>query len=266
MADGDGQGEGVFAAIREVIVGWGPAVLGVLLVRTLIFEPFRIPSGSMIPTLQIGDQIVVSKFSYGLWIPATLVDIPFMDSLFVAPRFQLVSFGEPQRGDIIVFRFPRDTRLHYVKRVVGIPGDRIRVENNQVILNGVLQPRTEIDRYPAVDQTCHTELARRYVEDLSGVKHEVLTNLGGSGMLANTTEFLVPEGNVFVMGDNRDNSEDSRAWRFVSYDKIKGKAKFIWLSWDGCAGGIGSVRLDRIPYNLYSGRLTEPVEPGAKLP
>ena len=238
-----------FAWFVDIVRTWGPALLAVLLIRTYVFEPFRIPSGSMVPTLQIGDHVVVNKMSYGLWVPYIGVEVPFMEVAWVVPRIELVDFGDPERGDIIVFRYPKNESLNYIKRVVAIPGDTIEVRNNQIILNGEAQDRTYIDRYTFADDRCNDMRTKRYVEDLAGMEHQVLTNTGVPGHLSTMREVTVPEGSVFVMGDNRDNSEDSRRWKFVRYDQIKGKAHFVWFSWTNCP--TPSVRGDRFFENLY---------------
>ncbi len=225
-------------------------MLAVLMVRTYVFEPFRIPTGSMVPTLQIGDHVVVNKASYGLWLPTTLIEVPFLESAYVASRYELLDWGDPERGDIIVFRYPRKPELNYIKRVVAIGGDKISVKDNQITLNGVEQPRTFIDRYTFTDDRCSDMTTKRYVEDLGGLEHELLTNASMPGPLSTTRkEIVVPEGHVFVMGDNRDNSEDSRAWGFVRMDQIKGKAHFVWFSLASCP--TSHVRPDRIFEGLY---------------
>jgi signal peptidase I len=237
----------------EFARAWGPAILAVLLIRTYIFEPFRIPSGSMVPTLLIGDHVLVNKSAYGLWLPWTGVDIPIvLDKLWTVPRLELIDWGDPERGDIIVFRYPRDESLTYIKRVVAVSGDRVEVKNNQVVVNGEFQDRDYKGTYPFLDVQCHPRDTKRYVEDFGTGPHEILTNLGTGGLLANHREVLVPEGTVFVMGDNRDNSEDSRRWGIVRYDQIKGKAHLVWLSWDGCSGEYGGVRGSRFFTNLYA--------------
>lgn len=237
----------------EVARAWGPAILAVLLIRTYIFEPFRIPSGSMVPTLLIGDHVLVNKSAYGLWTPFTGVDIPFvLDKVWIVPRMEIFDWGDPDRGDIIVFRYPNDESLTYIKRVVAIGGDRIEVKNNQVILDGVLQQRDYQGSYSFVDDRCRSHGAKRYIEDLGEVQHEMLTSTGLGGLLANHKAFTVPENTVFVMGDNRDNSEDSRRWGIVRFDQVKGKAHFVWLSWDRCAGEYGQVRGSRFFTNLYA--------------
>ena len=235
--DEDSPPVGFIGWLREVIRAWGPAVVAVIIIRTFLFEPFRIPSGSMVPTLLIGDHVLVTKFSYGIWMPFS--------------GRELVDLGDPDRGDIIVFKYPRNPRLNYIKRVVGIPGDTIRVQNNQIILNGTTQPFEYTSKYDFVDDRCRSRTMRRYDETIGSLKHVALTNSGLGGLLSNKSEVTVPDGHVFVMGDNRDNSEDSRQWGFVRFDQIKGKAHFVWLSWDGCDGSVGKLRGSRFFHDLY---------------
>lgn len=236
--DADERPRGPLAWLRDLVRAWGPAILAVVLIRTFIFEPFRIPSSSMMPTLLIGDHVLVTRYSYGIWLP-------FL-------RKELIDLGDPQRGDIIVFRYPRDERVNYIKRVVGVPGDRISVRNNQVVVDGVPQPREYTGEHEWIDDVCRRHAGQHYVEDLGGLKHHKLTDSRLGRKFANTGEIVVPEGHVFVMGDNRDNSEDSRSWGFVRYDQIKGKARFVWLSWDRCTGGVGGPRTDRFFHDLYA--------------
>ncbi len=237
-ADAPAEGGNWFT---ELVRTWGPAILAVMIIRTFIFEPFRIPSGSMVPTLLIGDHVVVTKFSYGLWLP-------FLST-------EVLDFGDPERGDIIVFKYPRDPSMNYIKRVVAIPGDRIRVRDNRVILNGEEQQAVSLGNFDFIDDDCYAHSERYYREKLGAIDHPMLTNPGLGGPLSDVpdTEIVVPPGNVFVMGDNRDNSEDSRRWGFVRFDQIKGKAHRIWLSWDGCAGSVGEIRTDRFFRDLYGG-------------
>lgn len=208
----------------ELLKTWGPPILAVLFIRAFIFEPFRIPSGSMVPTLQVGDFVAVSKFSYGVWLPFA--------------RKEIIDLGDPERGDIIVFRYPRNESLNYIKRVVGIPGDRISVRNNQIVLNGEVQGwEPAEDSYPFTNQFCSTVLQRRNIENLDGLRHDLLVGSSPGG-LANRPEITVPPNSVFVMGDNRDNSADSRDWGFVRYDQIKGKAYVTVLSLDPCSSWL----------------------------
>jgi signal peptidase I len=239
----------------EVARAWGPAILAVLFIRTFVFEPFRIPSGSMIPTLLIGDFVVVNKSAYGVWVPSTGLEIPMMDFyLWVVPKHEVVDLGDPERGDIVVFRYPMDERTTFIKRVVAIPGDTISVKRNQITINGDVQPTDFVSKFSAQapPPSCRLNTQKLYDETIGNVAHSVLMNPGG-GRLADRPEVTVPEDHVFVMGDNRDNSDDSRAWGFVRFDQIKGKAHFVWMSWDGCSGGsIGSLRPDRLFHGLYS--------------
>ncbi len=210
--------------VWDILKTWGPALLAVFAIRSAVAEPFRIPSGSMVPTLEIGDHILVSKFKYGLRVPFTDVEV--------------LPLEEPVRGDVIVFRYPPNPELDYIKRIVGIPGDRVEVRDNTVYVNGDKATRTYVDEYRFVDDNCSADPARLYREDLLGVQHAVLTSPGSRVGLANFGPTVVPEGSYFVMGDNRDNSADSRVWGIVPRDHIKGKAVLVWLSYDSCNGSI----------------------------
>lgn len=245
------------AWILEQVRTWGPALLAVLLIRTFVFEPFRIPSGSMVPTLLIGDHVVVTKFSYGIQIPMKdwwmFLAWPFGGTAANSPfeNWEMIDLGDPSRGDIIVFRYPREESTNYIKRVVGLPGDRISVRDNQIVLNGVLQPREKLGQYDFIDDNCTKRVQTLYRESLDGLDHPVLTNVNMGGTLSEKDEITVPKDTVFVMGDNRDNSEDSRRWGFVRYNQIKGKAHRIWLSLDSCGGGVISIRKERFMQSLY---------------
>lgn len=221
--------------IGEMLLAYGPPILAVILIRLFIFEPFRIPSSSMLPTLLIGDQVVVSKYAYGIWL-----HIPFPE-IHNIPAVELMDLGDPERGDVIVFLWPVDNATNFIKRVVAIPGDKVRVVDNQVVVNGEVHVREAVGRFRFVDDHCVTKEARHGIETIGGVPHDVLVD-DRPGSLANMPEVEVPPGHVFVMGDYRDNSQDSRSWRFVRFDQIKGKAHWIWISYDGCLPG---VRVDR---------------------
>ncbi len=177
------------------------ALVIALIVRTFVIQPYYIPSGSMLETLQIGDRLFVCKFSYGIHIP------------FVAK--ELFSTGEPRRGDIIVFPFPDDPGVDYIKRVIGIPGDVLEVRNKQLYRNG--EPVQEA-----------------YIQNTD----PRVENSGRDNMLPRT----VPPGKVFVMGDNRDHSQDSRAWGFVDKDTIQGRAVFLFWS----SNGLADIKWNRI--------------------
>lgn len=199
-----------------------PVLLIVLLFRSFLFEPFKIPSGSMIPTLLIGDFILVNKYAYGLRLPVF--------------NTKFVSIGEPERGDVIVFRYPVDTSVSFIKRLVGLPGDTISYRDKNLYVNGELVSREESGRYTSQDVKCATPRrdAMRYSETLGGVNHDILLH-EGSG--SRDGQWVVPEGHFFVMGDNRDRSNDSREWGFVPEENLMGRAVGIWLNFDmnkGC--------------------------------
>ncbi|OAI18675.1 S26 family signal peptidase [Methylomonas lenta] len=206
-----------------------PVVLIVLLLRSFLFEPFRIPSGSMMPTLLVGDFILVNKFTYG-------VRLPVLNTKFI-------ELGEPERGDIVVFRFPKQPTVDYIKRVIGLPGDRIAYFDKKLYVNGQLVKETSLGRYQGVGQGVNMTGSELLEEDLTGVKHLILNTPG-----APTVEdvFVVPKGQYFVMGDNRDNSNDSRYWGTVPEANLVGRAFFIWMNWDWENNGIAFDRIGTI--------------------
>lgn len=221
---------------------WVPAILIVLGIRTSIAEPFRIPSGSMIPTLEIGDHLLVTKFSYAIKAPIPMTDITLMER------------GIPERGDIIVFKFPPNPQVDYIKRVVGLPGDVIEVQDNQLLINGEPQEQTHVGPESFRNSSCQSNGAKHYKEQLGDVPHDIYTAPAFASSLSNFGPYEVPEGQVFAMGDNRDNSSDSRAWKGVPVENIKGKAHVIWLSYDACESGIpvlGEFRFGRFGQGLY---------------
>jgi len=191
-----------------------PVLLFVLILRSFIVEPFRIPSGSMMSTLMVGDFILVSKSSYGLRLP--IGHKKFFD------------LGEPERGDVAVFRFPRDPSVDYIKRVVGLPGDTISYVDKRLYLNGELVPVTEGEKYTGIDGRNGT---MQFTETLGGEDHTILRNQSlNVGFSRDLHDIKVPEGHYFLMGDNRDNSNDSRYWGFVPEENLVGRAFFIWLN------------------------------------
>ncbi|NVK32132.1 MAG: signal peptidase I [Gammaproteobacteria bacterium] len=193
-----------------------PVLLFVLVVRSFVAEPFRIPSGSMLPTLHIGDFILVNKFSYGLRWPLG--------------NGKFLEIGEPERGDVVVFMYPYDTSVDYIKRVVGVPGDRIEYKNKMFYLNGEPAAQSPFD-----GENLYLPNEHR-VEQLGDVEHDILVNPRTVGLIPSQTPmidgtgYVVPEGHYFVMGDNRDNSNDSRAWGLVPEANLRGKAWLIWLN------------------------------------
>lgn len=206
-----------------------PVILIVLLLRSFLVEPFRIPSGSMMPTLLVGDFILVNKFTYGIRLPVL--------------NQKVIELGEPQRGDIVVFRYPRQPEIDYIKRVIGLPGDRVAYFNKRLHINGVAVSESSLGRYQGVGQGASMTGAERFDEDLLGVKHAILNS---PGVPTVENEFIVPQGHYFVMGDNRDNSNDSRYWGFVPEANLVGKAFFIWMNWDLENGGVSFGRIGTI--------------------
>ena len=205
-----------------------PVILIVFLLRSFLVEPFKIPSGSMVPTLVVGDFILVNKFAYGIRIPLI--------------NKKIVGIGEPTRGDVMVFRFPEDTSLDYIKRVVGIPGDRVVYANKKLFINGVEQPQKRVADYLHPERIHYS---RQFLEKLGEVEHALLVEEDASPAIPFLRPFpfrenctynnegiacTVPPGHYFMMGDNRDNSADSRVWGFVPDENIVGKAFFIWFN------------------------------------
>jgi signal peptidase I len=213
-------------AVAENIKTIVYAGLIALAVRTFAFEPFNIPSGSMLPTLQIGDYLFVAKYSYGY----SRYSFPFG-----WPPFTGRIFGSlPHRGDVVVFKYPPDPSVDYIKRIVGLPGDTIQMREGLLYINGQLSPRKPIGDYSANDEGIRT-VYREYTETLpNGVQHLEL-KATDEGWVNNTPVYTVPPGHVFAMGDNRDNSADSRFMNgvgFVPMDNLVGRAELIFFSFD----------------------------------
>ncbi|MEO1091222.1 MAG: signal peptidase I [Pseudomonadota bacterium] len=203
------------------------AVLIAVVVRSFLFEPFNIPSGSMKPTLLVGDYLFTSKFSYGY----SRYSLPF--GLPLIPG--RIWFTMPERGDVAVFKLPSDNRTDYIKRIIGLPGDRIQVREGILYLNDQAVPRTPLP--PFVDEDLGDRSFPRYRETLpNGRSYEVL-DLTSTGALDNTRVFEVPPGHVFAMGDNRDNSQDSRTRGVgpIPIENLVGRADMIFFSTDGSA-------------------------------
>ncbi len=191
--------------VSEYSHAFFPLLLVVLIIRSFIFEPFRIPSGSMIPTLQVGDFIIVIKYPYGLRFPVL--------------EKKFIEIGEPKRGDVAVFRLPSDPKTHYIKRVIGLPGDRIIYRNHRLLINDQSIPLTKTDNLS------------RYSEVIDDHKYSIQIlyprNVMGDGI------YIVPENSYFMMGDNRDNSKDSRFIESIPESYLVGKAVRIWMHMDG---------------------------------
>jgi signal peptidase I len=205
-----------------------PVILMVFVLRSFLFEPFKIPSSSMVPTLQIGDLILVNKFTYGIRLPVL--------------NKKIIEINNPQRGDVMVFKYPKDTSLDYIKRVVGVPGDKVVYRNKKLSVNGRDLPYQQLPDY--LDEESLT-YSKQFEENLTGVSHRILNDERAPSYVPNPDAFprkelcsynsegfacTVPAGHYFMMGDNRDNSLDSRYWGFVPDEYIVGRAFFVWMN------------------------------------
>jgi len=198
-------------------------------IRTVAFEPFNIPSGSMIPTLLVGDYLFVSKFSYGY----SRHSMPFSPNLFSGRIWG----STPERGDVAVFKLPRDTSQDYIKRIIGLPGDIVQVRRGVLHLNGQAVRRESLGPFVAEGDGPRMTV-QQWREFLPGGRAHLIIEQSDDGPLDNTPEFRVPDGHVFAMGDNRDNSLDSRvpsAVGFIPIENLVGRAEFIFFSVDGSA-------------------------------
>lgn len=193
-----------------------PVLLLVLLIRSFLVEPFRIPSGSLEPTLIPGDFILTNKFAYGLRLPV------LHDKIF--------NIGEPKVGQIFVFRSPPNTQIDFIKRVIGVPGDKISYIDKVLYINGVMQPQTDLGPVLYKDDEGNNATVEMKSEVINGVKHNIYVL---NDKPAEDFTLIVPPGSYFAMGDNRDFSWDSRYWGFVPEKNLIGKAVMVWLSWDG---------------------------------
>ncbi len=218
--------KGAWETLKTVIY----AVAIALAIRTVAFEPFNIPSGSMIPTLLVGDYLFVSKYSYGY----SRHSLPLSPPLF-SGRLLMSS---PERGDVAVFKLPRDDRTDYIKRIIGLPGDRIQVRNGRLFLNGAMLARERVEDHVFVDGGGRIRRIAQFVEILpDGRRHRILERSDAAD-LDNTPVYTVPEGHFFAMGDNRDNSLDSRVLNgvgFVPADNLVGRAEILFFSTNGSA-------------------------------
>jgi signal peptidase I len=208
--------------------GLFPVILIVFLLRSFLFEPFKIPSGSMIPTLLVGDLILVNKYHYGVRLPVI--------------NKKIIANHDPKRGDVMVFRYPKETGIDYIKRVVGVPGDEISYRNQQLYLNGAPVPAQPLPDFFNEDVT---RFEKQFSVKLGDVEHRILVDPSRPVYLPSTEPFpykdncrysaegvtcKVPPGHYFMMGDNRDNSQDSRVWGFVPDENIVGRAFFVWMN------------------------------------
>ena len=207
---------------KNKILGWLnrqaksflPILLVVLFLRSFLAEPFRIPSGSMLPTLLIGDYILVNKYEYGIKLPIT--------------KTQVIEISKPQRGDVVVFRYPANEKINFIKRVIGIPGDKIKYIGKKVYVNDVEYIKNKQATHQYIDDFGREELDI-FIENQDNKKYHILND---NMSPANDDEFEVPEKHYFVMGDNRDHSSDSRYWGFVPEENLVGEAFLIWMNFN----------------------------------
>lgn len=223
----------------EYCVSFFPVILFVFALRSFVIEPFRIPSGSMLPTLESGDLILVNKYQYG-------IRLPIIDK-------KIIDIDKPKRGDVVVFRYPVDTSVDYIKRVVGEPGDTVEYRNKKLKVNGKTVERAKSGDYFEPDRSSYVN---QFTEQLGNTSHDILLNTKSFQDLRPISRFpnfdnceyltdgiscKVPDGHYFMMGDNRDNSLDSRYWGFVPDENIVGRAFFIWMNFSS-PGRIGSFK------------------------
>ncbi|CEK10041.1 signal peptidase I [Legionella hackeliae] len=202
-----------------------PVFILVLLLRSFLVEPFRIPSGSLEPTLLVGDFVAVNKFAYGLRLPVL--------------ETKILPISKPKVGDVAVFRWPPDPTYDYIKRVVGGPGDKVSYHNKVLIINGKEMKQTFVEY--ATDQSSGHAVAK-YRENLNGVEHDIYIR---PDVPADDFDVVVPEGQYFMMGDNRDDSADSRFWGFTPDEYLRGKAFLVWMSWNGKTDSIRWSKIGR---------------------
>lgn len=224
-----GHGDMKLPIIVDYARSFFPVLLAVFVLRSFLFEPFRIPSGSLEPTLLTGDFILVNKFHYGLQVPVL--------------HWPITEGNQPKRGDIIVFRWPPNPSYDFIKRVIGLPGDKISYVNKQLTING--QPIKNVPQSVALvhDDGEPEWTASVNLENLMGVKHQIYVNPARPSV--DYKNITVPPHTYFVMGDNRDDSADSRYWGFVPDHNIVGKAEYVWMSWDSVANWIRWDRLGK---------------------
>ena len=230
------------SVLREYAEAITIALAVALLLRFFVIEAFKIPSGSMVETLAIGDFIFVNKMSYRTEVPYTVLGVRFPGG-----GTTIKEWRQPDRGDIVVFRFPTDQKVDYIKRVVGLPGDTIELRGNQLLVNGEQYERTFQERMTYNDQHCRSGSGALFVEDNGKDQYSVLLR-EGSNAFENFGPVHVKEGHLFAMGDNRDNSSDSRAWGQVPIEYVKGRAMFVWLSLDRCSDLLS---LERVRWSRF---------------
>ena len=230
----DDNGELVLPAVVDFARSFFPIFFIVLILRSFIVEPFKIPSGSMMPTLLIGDFILVNKYDYGIRLPVL--------------NIKIIENKTPNRGDIVVFRYPVDPSIPFIKRVVGLPGDKYRYQDKILTINDKPVEQMEIGAYQAAGSGKMMDGATLSEELLENAEHEILRLPYRSSQ---SVEGIVPKGHYFVLGDNRDNSKDSRYWGYVPDENLVGRAFMVWMNWDSKNSGVDWKRIGTMINNIY---------------
>ena len=255
VADKKTKEGGLWETIKVIV----QALLIALVIRTLLYQPFNIPSGSLIPTLLIGDYLFVSKYSYGY----SHYSLPSFLDLDPGAMPGRLFASQPKRGDIIVFKLPLDGQTDYIKRLIGLPGDKIQMIHGRLYINGVIAEREPLPPYPTNDRFGRPVAATHYEETLpGGVKHEIIQLDGDAGSYSNTKVYEVPPDHYFMMGDNRDDSLDSRVppeadgVGYVPFDNLIGRAELIFFS---VADSEPAWEIWRWPWTVRWRRLFQPI-------
>ena len=238
----DKKPSGFFESLKTIVY----ALLIALVVRTIAFEPFNIPSGSMLPTLEIGDYLFVSKYSYGYSRHSLPLSLPLIPGR--------VFFSNPERGDVAVFKLPSDNQTDYIKRIVGMPGDKIQMKNGRLHINGKAVKRRRVKDYTNPNKFGQFHSVARYLETLPNGKEHAIIEVTDQGPLDNTGIYIVPDDHYFAMGDNRDNSQDSRVRPqvgFIPKENLVGRAEILFFSTNNTARWweiwkwFGAMRIER---------------------
>lgn len=211
--------EGLFETLKTILF----AIIIAVVIRTFLFEPFKIPSGSMYPTLYVGDYLFVSKYTYGY----SKHSFPFSMPLFEGRAWE----SKPERGDVVVFKFPQDNRTDFIKRLIGLPGDKIKLAQGRLYINGEMLDRQQLDDFVLRDKFGNAERYRQYEENLPGGRVHKIVEQSDFEKFDDMPEVEIPQNSYFVMGDNRDQSDDSRVnVGFVPAENLIGKARFLFFS------------------------------------
>jgi len=231
--------------VRHFLLYWAIPLLGIAMARSAVASPFFVPTGSMVPTIAVGDRVLVQKYAYGLNIP--WLQFQGTAGIGTLTTREVVRWAEPERGDVILFRTPEDVSIDYVKRVIGVPGDTVEVRDDRVILNGEPVEKVYEGRDVFVDGSCREWPARRYQSEIGGRNHQMFSG----GLRMDHGPVTVPADALFVLGDNRGHSADSRSWGFVPRANVRGRAQGAFMggnckdqSWSGWHSFVGDSESD----------------------